>query len=104
MKKANDKARCSHCEGKLKIVWEREYNPKLTRRGYCCSTRTDIAQGSLVFVKKDVWKRKKYVCLECKEWAYHCYGSNESKLKQEDTKELIKATKKKIVRNVVKNS
>ncbi len=88
----NHKARCQYCEGKIKIVWEREYNPKMHRNSrYCASTRSDIYYGRLICVKKDVWKRKKYVCLECKEWAYSCYGGDESKLKQEDSPELIKA-------------
>ncbi len=94
--KDNNKARCCYCEGKIKIVWERAYNPKMSRRGYACaSTRTDIAQGSLIFVKKDVWREKNYVCLECGESAGYCYGGDESKLKQEDSKELIEAKKQK---------
>ncbi len=92
----NNKARCEYCEGKIKIVWDRAYNPKLSRRGYaCCSTRTDIAKGDLVFMKKDVWKRRRYVCLKCKEWSYGCYGSDESRVKQEDSPELIEAMEKK---------
>ncbi len=88
----NNKARCQNCEGKLKIVWEREYNPKMHRNSrYCASTRADIYYGSLICVKKDVWKRKRYVCLECKEGSYGCFGSDESKVKQEDSPELIKA-------------
>ncbi len=82
----NHKARCCYCEGKLKIVWERAYNPKINRMGYACaSTRSDIADGNLIFIKKDVWKEKHYVCLECKKTARYCYGSDESKLKQEAT-------------------
>ena len=91
----NTKARCCYCEGKIKIVWERKFNPKMHRNGrYCVSTRSDLADGSLVYIKKDVWKKKRYVCLECKKEAYYCYGGDESNLKQEDSKELIKVLTK----------
>ncbi len=92
----NNKARCRFCEGKVKIVWERAYNPKINRNGYACaSTRADIADGTLVFVKKDVWRDKNYVCLKCGEESGYCYGSDESKVKQEDSAELTKAKKRK---------
>ncbi len=92
----NNKARCCYCEGKIKIVWQRSYNPKINRMGYACaSTRADLADGSLVFVKKDVWKYKSYVCLKCGKSAGYCYGSDESKLIQEDSIELIEAKKRK---------
>ncbi len=91
----NHKARCCYCEGNIKIVWNRAYNPKINRMGYACaSTRADIADGSLVFVKKDVWKDKQYVCLKCGKTAGYCYGSDESKVEQEDSPELTKAKRK----------